>query len=161
MSAQNENKMPWVGEYTVLQCNDYVSQITDGARFTDWVHNSHLQIITARKEEFEIDSCEDLVQVHVYEKPIVPVAVLKSEGGEKPTVVKAVKKAPAKAPVKAPVQPTRVSSRLRKAPDRLQCDGNKIQTYAQMARAPAVMHVRCPSPNSQYKSRAKSGHSYP
>ena len=147
MSAQNDDKMPWIGEYTVLQCNDYVSQITDGARFTDWVHNSHLQIITARRKEFEIDSCEDLVQIHEPVKPIVPIAVPKTEGGEKPVAVKVIEKAPVQA--SARVRPRRE----RKPVVRLQCDGKK-KSYAQMAREPAVMHVRCPSPNLQYKSRA-------
>ena len=34
-SVQNDSKLPWIGDYCIVECNDYVAKISDGNDWTD------------------------------------------------------------------------------------------------------------------------------
>ena len=52
-SAENTDKMPWIGEYDVLDTNGLVSKIWS-PKYTDWVHNSHLSLIPEINADLKI-----------------------------------------------------------------------------------------------------------
>ena len=80
-SAENTDKLPWIGEYEVLDTMDLVSKITNGI-YTDWIHNAHLSIIPDRIEDLEIPESNE-IQVRVWSKPRSgPVKSLPSERGK-------------------------------------------------------------------------------
>ena len=124
-AAENTDKMPWIGEYEVLDTNGLVSKITNGS-YTDWVHNSHLCVIPHRIEELEIpESNQPSARVWSLPRYLkLPPRSLPSERG------KMVKSEP-KVEAKLPEEPRR-STRDRKKTENLQIDPRK-KTYALVA----------------------------
>ena len=140
-SAENTDKMPWIGEYEVLDTNGLVSKITNGS-YTDWVHNSHLCVIPPRIEELEIPEVIHQPQVRVWSIPRSngPSRSLPSERGK---TEKAEPKPEVKLEAKLPEEPRR-SSRARKEVQNLQIDPKK-KSYAHVASTTLHSALKMPS----------------
>ena len=124
-SAENTDKMPWIGEYEVLDTTDLVSKITDGS-YTDWVHNAHLSVIPPRIEELEVPEFTPQVRVWSNPRQIDVSRSLPSERGK-------TRKSAPKKEAKLQEEPRR-SSRARKQTQIVHLDPKK-QTYAFVARS--------------------------
>ena len=140
-SAENTDKMPWIGEYEVLDTNGLVSKITDGP-YTDWVHNSHLSVIPPRIEELEIPEVIHQRQVRVWSLPRsnAPSRSLPSERGK---VEKPEPKSEVKLEAKLQEEPRR-SGRVRTEVQNLQIDPKK-KSYAHVASATLHSALKVPS----------------
>ena len=123
-SAVNSDKMPWIGEYEVLDTTDLVSKITDG-KYTDWVHNAHLSIIPHKIEELEIpESNQPSARVWSAPRFNLPPRSSPSERGK-------TDKSEVKVEAELPAAPRR-STRDRKKTQNIQVDPRK-KTYALVA----------------------------
>ena len=157
-AAGNTHRMPWSGEFKILETNGLVSKITNENGWTDWVHNLHLRRIYDRPDDFEILEPPKFM---VHQKPVAPV--LPSGGGKSglpkpstsqliapPPTVLLPQAPPAPKPKKkiAKTAPQRKSGRSIKPVEKLQINPSK-KTYA----AVCYMPHACPSP-SQPKTRA-------
>ena len=164
-ASGNTHRMPWSGEYKILETNGLVSKITAENGWTDWVHNTHLKRIYDRPEDFDIDEPPKFL---VHQMPVAPV--LPSGRGDKPVLLKPEKKpvlpkpefnqskAPSSASMpQAPLPPKRekknaktvsfrTSGRIKKPVEKLQLDHSKYKTYA----AVCYMPNACPSPSQTF-----------
>ena len=62
-SVQNDSKMPWIGNFVITQCDDFVAKISDGNGYNDWVHLSHLRKLQIRDPDLALDADEDSTPV--------------------------------------------------------------------------------------------------
>mgnify|MGYP003337426999 CR=1 FL=1 len=131
-SAESTDKLPWIGEYEVLDTTDLVSKITNGS-YTDWVHNAHLSVIPHRIEELDIPhSNQPSARVWSAPRSFSP----RSSPSERGKTDGPVKKVEAELQSNMP----RRSGRTRSKTATLQVDP-KRKSYAHIARArPAACH---------------------
>ena len=62
-SVLNDSKMPWIGEFVIVECDDFIAKISDSKGFTDWVHLSHLRKLQIREPDLTLDLDEDSTPV--------------------------------------------------------------------------------------------------
>ena len=130
-AASNTDRMPWHGEYEILDTNGLVSKIVGEGKPPDWVHNVHLRRIYDKPEEFTIS---EPLKVKIYP----PDAKVLSPGrGEEPSPPskppQAIPKPSGKRKIAKPLPstnpPQRASGRNRKQVQRLSVDPSK-KSYA-------------------------------
>ena len=134
-SVQNDSKLPWIGDYCIVECNDYVAKISDGNDWTDWVHLNQLRKLQLRDPDLLLDTDEDSTPViHDFiPKPKSEGAIpTKTEVATPPKPKSKPKKAPRKPP---PSVPVRKSSRNSKAVQPFNISSTKNKSYAAVAKS--------------------------
>ena len=131
-SVQNDSKLPWIGDFTITECNDYVAKISGENNWTDWVHLSQLKKLQLRDPDLLLDTEEDSTPIlhDLSSKP-------KSEG-VMPTKVATPKPKPVKKKVSSkppPSVPVRKSSRNSKPVQPFNISSTKNKSYAAVAKS--------------------------
>ena len=134
-SVQNDSKLPWIGDFVITECNDYVAKISDGNDWTDWVHLNQLKKLQLRDPDLLLDIDEDSTPViHDFiPKP-------KSEGAISTKTEVATPPKPKPKPKKATKKPSssvpvRKSSRNSKAVQPFNISSTKNKSYAAVAKS--------------------------
>ena len=60
---QNDSKLPWIGCFVIVECDDYVAKISDENGYFDWVHLSQLRKLQIREPDLILDSDDDSTPV--------------------------------------------------------------------------------------------------
>ena len=128
-SAQNDKKLPWIGDFTIVECNDYVAKISGENNWTDWVHLSHLKKLQLRDPDLILEEVDDPTPV-IHDLPSKP----KSEGA-KPAEVATTSKPKRKYTKRAPSAPTRKSSRIAKQLQPMNISTMQTQSYAAVVKS--------------------------
>ena len=163
-AAGNTHRMPWSGNYKILETNGLVSKICDeDTQWTDWVHNTHLKRIQDRPDEFVIVEPPKFTVHRMPQAPVptsgrgnmpsLPIPSLtrpqlsqpQSNVPQAPPAPKPKKKKSART-----LEPPRTSGRARNPVQKLQIAPNK-KSYA-VAKT-CILPNACPSPN-QFITRA-------
>ena len=153
-SVQNDSKMPWIGNFVITECDDFIAKISDSNGFTDWVHLSHLRKLQIREPDLTLDSDDDSTPV-IHDIPSQP-----KSGGADPSKVAPDQVAPQKevalqpaskvAPKKVAPKPKknsevapRRSSRQQKPVNKLNIADTKSKSYAAVVKSD-ILQVPCP-----------------
>ena len=132
-SVQNDSKLPWIGDFTIVECNDYVAKISGDNDWTDWVHLNHLKKLHIRDPDLLMDTEEDSTPIvhdlssKTKSEGAIPTEVATQKPKSKP------KKASRKK--KPPSAPTRRSTRNSIPVQPLNIGDTKPQTYAAVAKS--------------------------
>ena len=85
MSTAAGKREPWVGEYLVLEANDYVTKVKNvETAATEWVSNHHVKVICSRPKRLELDDDWDESNLPILTEisPEDPCAPSNFKGGE-------------------------------------------------------------------------------
>ena len=158
-SVQNDSKMPWIGNFVITDCDDFVARISDGNGYIDWVHLSQLRKLQIRDPDLALDADEDSTPV-IHEIAPEP----QSEGAEPTKVAHHPKKVALRPSEKVALQPAskvapqpapkpkkntevipapRRSSRQSKPVAKLNIINTKSKSYAAVAKS---VHPLMPCP---------------
>ena len=143
-SVQNDSKMPWIGEFVIVECDDFIAKISDSNGFTDWVHLSHLRKLQIREPDLALDTDDDSTPVvHEISPQPPPGRADSSKDANQPSEKVALQPTSKVAPQPAPKRrkkrevtvATRKSSRQPKPIDKFNVADMRGQTYATVAKS--------------------------
>ena len=159
-SVQNDSKLPWVGNYVIVEADDYVAKISDGNGFFDWVHLNQLRKLQIREPDLILDSDDDSTPVihaipfkpqsegavssKVSHQPSEKVALQPSRKvALRPASKVAPKVAPKPKKIREVEPPPRRSSRQSKPVNKLNINNTKAKSYAAVVKSD-ILPVPCP-----------------